>query len=297
MSEKTWTRNRWVAYGLGIAAISHAMRLLRDQIARRRWRWSTETGRHGTVLVTGASSGIGMRFAEALAEQGHDLVLVARREDRLHLLAQWLELEHNITVEVLPADLTQAADLERVAARIELLDDLELLINNAGFGATEPFAESDLTLQIDMIELHVIASTRLMRAALPGMVSRHHGGIINVSSTASFFALPNNASYSATKAFLTVFSRALHYELRGSGVRVQALCPGLTRTEFTEQRRGRRRALYPSFLYLPADEVVRQSLDALTRDKVVFVPGLGYKIAALLGRSGLVSDAAALILS
>ena len=294
----TQTKSRqWLATGFGLAAVGLALRFLRDAIARRHWHWARETGRHGTALVTGASSGIGMKFAEILATQGHDLVVVARREDRLTLLAQQLQMDHNITVEVLPADLTNAEDLERVAARIELLDDLELLVNNAGFGASEPFVESDLTQQIDMIELHVIASTRLMRAALPGMVARRHGGVINVSSTAGFFALPNNANYSATKAFLTVFSRALHFELRGTGVRVQALCPGLTRTGFAETPLPGTRASFPSFFYLPAETVVRQSLDALARDKVVFVPGFGYKLAALLGRSGVISDVMALLLS
>jgi uncharacterized protein len=297
MNKLSMSARQWLTSGLGIAAVGLSLRFVHDVVARRHWHWFVETGRHGTALVTGASSGIGMKFAEILAAQGHDLVLVARREDRLLLLAKQLELDHHISVDVLPADLTKAEDLERVASRIELLDDLELLVNNAGFGATEPFAESDLARQIDMIELHVIASTRLMRAALPGMVARRHGGIINVSSTASFFALPNNANYSATKAFLTVFSRALHLELRNTGVRVQALCPGLTRTGYGEPVTARKQPYFPSFLYMSAEEVVRQSLDALARDKVVFVPGLGYKLAALLGRSGVISDAAALLLS
>ncbi|GIV59641.1 MAG: hypothetical protein KatS3mg043_0730 [Rhodothermaceae bacterium] len=195
-----------------------------------------------TALITGASSGIGAGFARRLAERGYNLILVARRADRLAELAEELQTRHGIEAEGLPADLATDEGIRRVEARIVDCDTLDLLVNNAGFGTTGRFAEIDLAPQLAMIHVHVIAPVRLIRAALPGMMARGAGGIINVSSVSAFWPNAGSATYSATKAYLNAFSEALAHELRGTGVTVQALCPGFTRTEFhdTEDVHGLR---------------------------------------------------------
>ncbi|MCL4505927.1 MAG: SDR family oxidoreductase [Chloroflexi bacterium] len=294
---KTKLYNGGIGLVIGLAAIVFgiAMRRMKFQRARKSWQWASEAGRSNVALVTGASSGIGESFARLLAERKLDLILVARREDRLKELARELQDRHGISVEVLAADLTDAVYLERVAERVELLDNLELLVNNAGFGMNEKFAESDVDRQLEMIALHVTASMRLMRAALPGMIARRHGGIINVSSTAAFFTLPRNANYSASKAYLNVFTQSLQSELRGKGVRLQALCPGLTRTELHDHFENRRHRTMPWFMWMSADKVVAESLDALDRGQVVFVPGSLNKFIAFIGRTGLFNGIAQLV--
>jgi short-subunit dehydrogenase len=293
MMKRTTVERRapgWIKAGVSALAFVMLARALRERVARQRWQAASQA-KHGAALVTGASSGIGQCFAMRLAARGHDLILVARREDRLRQLAEELGAQYGVAVEVLAADLTNADDLERVAQRIAQMGALEILVNNAGFGISGPFAESDIERQVDMVELHAIASIRLLRAALPGMLAHQHGGIINVSSNAAFFALPQNANYSATKAYLNVFTESLHYELVGAGVRVQALCPGFTYSEFHDQANNMRREQIPGFLWMHAEPVVEQSLEALARGQVIFSPGWQNKLIALLGRSGLASAA------
>ncbi len=228
-----------------------------------------------TACITGASSGIGAAFARQLAATGHNLILVARRQERLEALADELSTRHNVTCQVLPADLTQSADLERIAARLAGPDAPDLLINNAGFGTTGHFADIDLDRQLDMIQLHVIAPVRLCRAVLPDMIARRSGAIINVASIAAYWPLPENANYAASKMYLIVFSQALQSELRETGVRVQALCPGFTYTEFHDTAEFARfdRRNIPAPLWMSADELVRLSLAALEWGEVVYIPG------------------------
>jgi len=243
-----------------------------------------KTGR--AALITGASSGIGAAFARALAAQGHDLLLVARRRDRLESLAAELKERHAAFAEILVADLSQRAGVERVQARIAELEALEMLINNAGFGTTGRFTRLDVEKQVQMVNLHVVASMRLCRAALPGMIDRGSGAVINVASVLAFGPFPGNATYAATKAFLVAFSKNLHAELGHKGVRFQALCPGFTSTEFHDTPEYQRfeRSRIPEMLWLSAEEVVAGSLAALRRNRVVFVPGLKNRLlAALLG--------------
>src|SRR5690242_3832766 len=186
------------------------------------------------ALITGASSGIGATFGRQLAAQGYDLILVARRIDKLEALAAELRSRHGTAADVVAADLTDDADVARVARRLASAPELALLVNNAGFGTRGLFYEADPALQDAMHRLHVLATERLTRAALPGMIERRRGGIINVSSVAAFVQSPSNVSYCATKAWMNSFTEGLWIELRSirSPVVVQALCPGYTWSEF-----------------------------------------------------------------
>jgi len=233
-----------------------------------------------TALITGASSGIGAEFARQLSARGFDLILVARRRERLEKLARELGGVH---VEVLAADLTAEAELAVVEQRLATAENLELLVNNAGFGTRGRFFEADLDGQLRMHRLHVLATMRLTHAALPGMVARAKGGVINVSSVAAFGSTPGGVSYCATKAWMNRFSEALALELRsvGSPVRVQALCPGFTYTEFHDVM-GMDRKSIPAGWWTPAQRVVAASLRGLDRGKLVVIPGLRYRALALV---------------
>ncbi len=230
------------------------------------------------AAVTGASSGIGACFARELAGRGYDLLLIARRADRLEQLAA--ELRSRVRTEVLPADLANAQDRERVAQRIEAAPDLALLVNNAGFGTNGYFYETDVARQIEMHELHVLATVRLCHAAIQNFLKHadRRAGIINVSSVAAFSSAPQNASYCSTKRWMNGFSEALATELRSTGknITVQALCPGYTMSEFHDQLKMDRTRI-PKSLWMPADFVVGESLAALGRGELFVVPGWRYK--------------------
>lgn len=241
----------------------------------------TETGMQNTrrvALVTGASSGIGAAFARRLAREGYELILVGRRREQLE------ELAHELGgAETLAADLTREEELARVEARVELAPELELLVNNAGFGTRGRFWETPLDAQERMHRLHVMATLRLTRAALAGMVSRGRGGVINVSSVAGFGQSPGNVSYCATKAWMNSFTEGLDLELRGAGspVRVQALCPGFTVTGFHDTM-GMSHEGIPAWLWMRAEDVVEESLRGLERGKLLVVPGAIYKMVVAL---------------
>jgi len=240
----------------------------------------TPTTQHNTrpiALITGASAGLGLTFARALAQRGHDLILVARRTDRLEAIAAELA-PSGTNAEVLSADLTLEDHLARVAERIRACDRLAMVVNNAGFGLDAWYYRSDLAGQSAMAKLHVLAPTHLTHAALPGMVARKQGAVINVSSVAAFLRGAGSVMYCATKAFLNSFSVSLAGELQGTGVRVQALCPGFTYTEFHDVM-GVDRKVIPKFLWLQADYVVQQSLRDLERGRVISIPSLRYKCA------------------
>jgi short-subunit dehydrogenase len=232
-------------------------------------------------MVTGASSGIGAVFARRLSVMGYRLLLVARRRERLEQLAS--DLHGN--AEVCVADLTNDADLRRVEARIAAAPDLEILVNNAGFGTMARFFEADLEEQERMHRLHIIAILRLSHPALRGMVARRKGAIINVSSVAAFLHNPQSVSYGATKAWINSFTEAVHLELKsiGSPVRVQALCPGFTYTEFHDTL-GIDRGMVPRSLWMSADEVVGTSLRALEQGRLIVIPGWRYRLFVALQR-------------
>jgi short-subunit dehydrogenase len=275
-----------------LAAAAGAVAAL--MLIQRKPRRLAKPSGSATALITGASSGIGAAFARKLAALGYDLVLVARRGDRLEALTAELEGAYGIRAETLVADLTDEGDVERVAGTIAAIPNLELLVNNAGMGAEGRFYQADIGPQLAMIRLHVLASVRLSRASLPGMVERGRGGIISVASVAGFMALPENVNYCATKGYLITFSKALQLELIGTGVRVQALCPGFTHTEFHDDLREFDKARTPKILWMPAEAVVDASLRGLARGEVVCIPGIGNRLIAAIGGSPLVPLAAPL---
>jgi len=236
-------------------------------------------GEPARALVTGASAGIGAAFAARLAREGVDLILVARSRDRLEALANELRDSCQVSVDVLPADLTRAADLRAVAEIAAGDPRLDMLVNSAGFATLGRFDQLDLEREEAEILLNVVAPVRLTHAALPDMISRGHGYIINVSSIAAFLPGRYSATYCATKAYLNSFTEALHEELRRSGVVVQVLCPGFTRTEF-HQRAGVDSSKFPSFAWTSAADVAEASLAALRRGKLVCIPGTANRLVA-----------------
>jgi short-subunit dehydrogenase len=236
------------------------------------------------AVVTGASAGIGKVFCEQLAAGGHDLLLVARDGNRLQALKQDLEQRYQVGVEVFPADLTIDTDVSLLAETLARSPNLDILVNNAGFGTRDALADASPARQEAMLQLHVMAPMRLTQAALPVLLKNNRGAIVNVSSVASFIFSAQNVNYCATKAYLRVFSEGLASELAGSGVKVQALCPGFTRSEF-HQRMGLDVGDIPVWMWLSATSVVRTSLAALERGRpVVCVPGIRYKLLVLLLR-------------
>lgn len=237
------------------------------------------------ALVTGASAGIGAAYARRLAEQGYDLLLVARREGRLQDLAAELTSRYGVRAEPVPADLTSDTGLKTVEDRIAREERLEFLLNNAGFGARGRFYESPLEVQDAMHRLHVMATLRLSHAALRKMTARGKGALVNVSSVAAFICRPGSLSYYATKAWINCFTEGLYLELKQarSPVRVQALCPGYTLTEFHDVI-GFDRKRIPAIMWTPAEQVVDASLAGLKRGKLFVVPGWRYKFFVLVLR-------------
>ncbi|MFN3217762.1 MAG: SDR family NAD(P)-dependent oxidoreductase [Acidimicrobiales bacterium] len=232
------------------------------------------------ALVTGASSGIGEAMARQLAAEGTDLVVVARDEARLRALASELGEDR---VEVLVADLADAGALAGVEARLGAEPPIDLLVNNAGFGFTGDFVELDIERECAVLAVNVEAVVRLSHAAGAAMRSRGRGGILNVSSIAGEVPAPNNATYGATKAFVTRFSEALHLELRDSGVHVSALLPGFTRTEF-QTRAEYDTSKIPAMLWDDASTVAGIGLAGVDRNKPVVVPTIKYRSAVALNK-------------
>ncbi len=225
------------------------------------------------ALITGASSGIGATFARHLAQRGFDLILVARRTDKLEVLAR----ELRVNSQLVTADLATDEGVQTVVDVIWGMERFELLVNNAGFGTLGRFWNADPAGQDAMHRVHVLATVRLTHASLGGMVARNKGGVINVSSVAAFSINEGNVSYCSTKAWMNSFTAGLALELEGSqsAVKVQALCPGFTITEFHDTLGVDRKGI-PDFLWMKADFIVETSLKGLDKGKVIVVPGWIY---------------------
>lgn len=228
---------------------------------------------HGSALITGASSGIGALYAERLARRGYDLILVARSRQRLDLLAQRLREETGCQVEVLVADLGDQAGLARVEQLLRTQDDISLLVNNAGVGATSALLDSDVEAMTRMIELNVSALTRLTYAAAPGFVARGRGAIINIASIVGIAPEILNGVYGASKAFVLAFSQSLHHELAGKGVQIQAVVPGAIATDFWTVAGTPLEALPSQIVMQPAD-LVDAALAGFDQGELFTLPSL-----------------------
>lgn len=228
-----------------------------------------------TALITGASTGIGATFAEVLAERGHDLILVARSKDKLDALAAEITADTGRTVAVITADLGLPNSGSALAQKVASLKlDVDLLINNAGFGSAGAFAKQSAARDAEMIALNCTAVVDLAHAFLPAMLARKGGGILNVASVAAFQPLPHMAIYGATKAFVLSFTEALWAEVRGAGVKVSALCPGPVDTPFFEATgTPRLRKTVPKGLMMQPRPVVEAALAALEAGRPVCIPG------------------------
>ncbi|MBX3132202.1 MAG: SDR family oxidoreductase [Gemmatimonadaceae bacterium] len=230
------------------------------------------------ACVTGASAGLGREFALQLAQRGFDLLLVARDLDRLTALAEELSQQHGITATAHQADLSRDEPMRTLAEKLSKEERLMVLVNNAGFGTKGKLATRPVGEQATMLELHVMAPMLLTRAVIPKMIERREGFVITVASVASFTASQGNVNYCATKAYQRVFMEGLAQELAGTGVRVQALCPGFTHTEFHDRMQIDKTKGIPSWAWLNADRVVRESLEqAFGGGPTVVIPGKRYR--------------------
>ena len=283
MTHEEKTTQQISPYWLVLGGLAGAVAGFRYWRQRRAQQTSPliKSGDRQVALVTGASSGIGRSYALKLAEFGYDVILVARRRERLEALAAEITAAFGVEAAVVTADLSTEAGIQRVEQVLLATDALVLLVNNAGFGLNGPFAESAIGSHMKMVQVHVAAVVRLTRAALPALLAQHRGAIINVSSLMAFYPIYGSATYGATKCYLRAFTEALYQELQGSGVRAQVLCPGFVETELQEVAEIEPLAL-PQCFWMSPDTVVARSLRDLANDRAVSVPGLGYRVLAAL---------------
>jgi uncharacterized protein len=233
-----------------------------------------------TALVTGASSGIGVALANELARRGHGLTLIARRADRLQELAGAIAGDHGVRVEWIAADLTDAAERDRIPA--EVADRglvVDVLVNDAGMGTSGRFHELPVGQEVKLVRLNVEAMVALCGAFLPGMVERGSGAVLNVASVSGFMPVPQQATYSASKAFVLTFTEALTIDLHDTGVTATALCPGPVKTDFAGIIEG-----LPKALFVEPERVAREAIDALEQGRRSVVPGGLNKVNAITGR-------------
>jgi hypothetical protein len=241
------------------------------------------SGRQPVALITGASAGIGTEFARVFARQGHRLVLVARREQRLQELAGEIAAAGRPRPHVLALDLGAAGASQRIAAELAALGvEPQYVVNNAGFGMMGFAAELDLAPQLAMIDLDVRLLTELS-LAFTDSLARHRGGILNVASVASYLPGPGMAVYFASKAFVLAFSEALHQELSGRGIRVTTLCPGVVPTEF-QARAGMKKMPMADFLCTRPADIAEAGYAGLMRGRRVVIPGVVNKLITFLPR-------------
>lgn len=236
------------------------------------------------ALITGSSSGIGAELAKEFAAHGFDLVLVARNTERLKALSSELQSQHNIYAKLITKDLSEPQSAEQIFRKLEYEEvNVDILVNNAGFNVYGEFIHTDLEEEIKMIEVMVAATTRLSKLFIKKMVARGQGRVLNVCSTGSFAPGPLDAVYQASKAFLLSFSEALQEELRGSGVTVTALCPGVTKTEFARRANMEEVRLFKGFA-MSASSVAKIGYKAAMKGKRCRIPGLFNSLLVLSAR-------------
>ena len=231
------------------------------------------SSRHRFAVVTGASSGIGVAYAERMAERGYDLILVARRRNRLEDVAKRIEIKAKRTVEIVTADLADAKDLWRIEALLAEREDIDVLINNAGLGALGPTSKVTADALENLIKINILALTRLTHAVLPGFLRRNSGTIINIASMIAVMPTPSGAGYSGSKAYVLNYTRSLQMELAKTAIIVQAILPGPVRTEFFEAS-GLTAAPFPNELFMSAEQLVDAALQALAQGELVCFPSL-----------------------
>jgi short-subunit dehydrogenase len=237
-----------------------------------------------TVLITGASSGIGMGLAKLFAADGSDLVLVARREDRLNELAEELKSEHGIEVLVLPKDLSKKTSPKEIFNHLKKEKiEIDVLVNNAGFGSRGTVSELDTDLQVDMVQVNAAALTHLTSLFLPGIIERGQGGILNVGSLAGFQPGPNLAVYFATKAYVLSFTEALAEEISNPNIKVSCFAPGPVKTEFGEKSDLEDSLLFKMSL-MDLEPAVKAGYEGFRKGKTIVIPGLKQQIVPFLNR-------------
>ncbi len=293
MGKRTLSNQQKRMAFLGILALAAGLSYagLRTQRKAQTKRWQNHMNRAAarTALVTGASAGIGKAFAERLAQIGYHLVLVARRAERLDSQAAEYRSRYGIRAEALPADLSTETGIAKVEQRLSA-EDIDLLVNNAGYDVFGSFAQIPIEQNLALLNCLELATVRLTRAALPAMLERRRGAVINVSSVGAFGPKRKDAMYVSAKAFVNRFTESLALELKGSGVRVQALCPGFTLTEFhdaPEYAPYRIKERIPGWLWMQPEQVVVESLQALGEDRVICVPGIKNQAIVFSAQSGL----------
>ncbi|MDX9864978.1 MAG: SDR family oxidoreductase [Anaerolineaceae bacterium] len=237
-----------------------------------------------TALVTGASSGLGVDFARELAKEGANLILVARREDRLRVVAAEITQEFGVAVDVIPMDLAEVGAPQVLYDRLKAKNKaVDVLVNNAGFGLHGKFNDLSWEKQRQMLDLDIIALTHLTKLFVPDMVARKFGAVLQVASIAAYQPAPTYASYAGAKSYVLFFSEALDHELRGTGVNVTTVSPGVTATEFLKVA-GQQPTLYQRLVMMQSPEVARQGIRALLRQRRSVVPGFFNAFSAFLMR-------------
>jgi hypothetical protein len=242
---------------------------------------------NSTALVTGSSSGIGAEIARDLARRGHGLTLVARREDRLKALADELAQAHNIRIEVIAADLTDASSRGELPGELERRGlTVDILVNNAGFSTMGPVHTGERDGELAMVRTNIEAVVDLCTLFVPGMVSRRRGAILNTASTAAFQPLPGQAVYGASKSFVLSYGRALGVELKGTNVTVTTLCPGPVETGFAEAAGlsdAEAGESLPKFMWVPPEDVAKAAVAGMAAGRAVVIPGAANRVGAMLG--------------
>lgn len=251
----------------------------------------TTTQPNNLAVITGPTSGIGKTFAIKLAQKGYELLLIARRETKLKELSDYLSKESNVKVQYIVADLSKEEDISKVEKHICQLNNIKLLINNAGFGLAGFFMEISLEEQLRMLNVHLTSTIRFSKAVLPTMIKQQSGYVINLASLAAFMELPGSVMYTTTKAAIIKFSQTLQSEVSRYGIKIQALSPGFTPTAFHTSIRRKAEFVnhVPDFLWTPVEKVVDASLMNLDNRKVICIPGTMNNLIFWLNKSQLIS--------
>lgn len=237
-----------------------------------------------TAIITGATSGIGASFAKILASRGYNLIITGRRKEKIQKLADELSKKYNIKIEVIIAELSNEKDVSNIIEHISKINNIDILINNAGYSIFKNFSDTTNTEIDKIVSVHILTVTKIINAVLPKMTRQGYGNIINVSSLGAILPIKKDAVYCGTKSFLITFSESLYMEVRDKGIKVQALCPGLTRTDFHSKlnMKSSDKEKLEQFELMSPDEVADYSLKCLNKNRVICIPGSRKRVLAKL---------------